>query len=90
MNGISKRSLGRSGMEVSELGLGAWPLGGPGPNPNYGPITEEQVFAVLDAYVDAGGNFIDTARVYNQSETNVGKYLAGGRGWPVYQCSFLS
>lgn len=75
MTGISRRSLGRTGIEVSELGLGTWPLGGPGPNGNYGDITEQQAMAVLDTYVDAGANFIDTARVYNQSESHIGKYL---------------
>lgn len=47
---------------------------------------EDQSFAVLDAYADAGGNFIDTADVYSawgegnsggESETIIGKWLAG-------------
>ena len=67
--------MGRTGMEVSELSLGTWPLGGAGSTPNYGAITEEEAMAVLDAYVEAGGNFIDTARAYNDSEKNIGKYL---------------
>src|SRR5258705_5096785 len=37
---------------------------------------EAESFAILDAYIDAGGNFIDTADSYNESEELIGKWLA--------------
>lgn len=50
------RNLGRTGLKVSELCMGTMQFGW--------TSTEEQAFAVLDAYVESGGNFIDTADVY--------------------------
>ena len=75
MNGIKRQSLGRTGLEVSEVGLGTWPFAVPGAGLNYGGIPESQALAVLDAYVEGGGNFIDTARAYNEVEPIIGKYL---------------
>ena len=66
-----KRLLGRTGFEVTELGFGAWPIGGIG----YGPINERNAIECAEAYLDAGGNFIDTARRYGQSEAIIGKTL---------------
>ncbi len=68
------RALGRSGLVVSPLALGTMTFG----NGNWGSDdgTSEQVF---HAYVEAGGNFVDTADVYSggKSEELLGKYLAG-------------
>ena len=75
MEKINRRSLGRTGLEVSEVGLGTWPLAGTGPRLNYGAVPEEQALAVLEVYVDGGGNFLDTARTYNNSERIIGKFL---------------
>jgi len=63
------RYLGRTGMKVSELCLGAM---------TFGRESEEALsFQMMDAFADAGGNFIDTADVYTRgvSETIVGKWL---------------
>ncbi|MCJ7702441.1 MAG: aldo/keto reductase [Anaerolineales bacterium] len=63
------RSLGRTGLRVSELCLGAM---------TFGRETEEHVsYQILDKFVDSGGNFIDTADVYSQgiSETILGRWL---------------
>lgn len=63
------RSLGRTGVRVSELCLGAM---------TFGRETEEDVsYQILDKFVDSGGNFIDTADVYSQgiSETILGRWL---------------
>jgi aryl-alcohol dehydrogenase-like predicted oxidoreductase len=73
---MKTRRLGRTGFQVTELGLGTWPLGGEGPTVNYGAVAEQQALGVLRAYVEGGGNFIDTARVYNNSEAVIGKFLA--------------
>ncbi|MBK3555659.1 aldo/keto reductase [Streptomyces sp. MBT56] len=69
--------LGTSGLQVFPLALGGNVFGW--------TADEEQSFAVLDAYVAAGGNFIDTADAYSawvegnhggESETVIGKWLA--------------
>lgn len=63
------RYLGRTGLKVSELCLGAMTFGR--------ESTEEIGFEIMDRFVDAGGNFIDTADVYTQgvSEEIVGRWL---------------
>jgi len=65
------RYLGRSGLKVSELCLGAMTFGR--------ESSEEESFRMLDLFVDSGGNFIDTANVYSLgvSEEIVGKWLRG-------------
>lgn len=59
--------------EVAEIGLGTWQLGGT----DWGNVSEEAAFAILQAYVDQSGNFIDTADVYGSgvSEQTIGKFL---------------
>jgi len=67
------RTLGRSGLVVSPLALGAMTFG----TPRWGS-PDEVSGAIFDAYVEAGGNFIDTADVYSKgrSEELVGGYVA--------------
>jgi len=68
------RSLGRTGVQVSPLCLGAMNFGDPTP--------EDESIRMIDAALDGGINFIDTANVYNagESERIVGKALqANGR-----------
>jgi aryl-alcohol dehydrogenase-like predicted oxidoreductase len=67
------RYLGRTGLKVSELCLGAMTFGR--------ETTEEDSYRMLDCFVEAGGNFIDTADVYSQgvSEEILGRWLAGKR-----------
>ena len=66
-------TLGRSGLVVSPLALGAMTMG----TPRWGS-PDEVSEAIFHAYVDAGGNFIDTADVYGKgrSEELVGGYIA--------------
>jgi aryl-alcohol dehydrogenase-like predicted oxidoreductase len=63
------RYLGRTGLKVSELCLGAMTFGR--------ESTEEVSFQMLDCFTEAGGNFIDTADVYSQgiSEEILGRWL---------------
>ena len=67
------RTLGRSGLVVSPLALGTMTFGAKG----WGS-SDDVSRAVFDAYVDAGGNFIDTADVYasGRSEEMLGGYIA--------------
>lgn len=69
--------FGRTGLRVSELALGAMTFGGA---PGRG-ADKDTSRAILDAYADAGGNFIDTANNYTggNSETVLGELLEGRR-----------
>jgi len=57
---------------ISEVGLGTWQLG----SSDWGAIDEEKAFGILEAFVTAGGNFIDTADVYGSgvSEQTIGRF----------------
>ncbi|RPF21198.1 aldo/keto reductase [Myceligenerans xiligouense] len=67
------RFLGRTGLEVSPLALGTMTFGREADEP-----TSRRV---LDTFADAGGNFVDTADVYNggASEEILGRWLKGRR-----------
>lgn len=58
---------------VAEVGLGTWQLG----SADWGNIADDDAFAILSAYVNGGGNFIDTADVYGMgvSEQVIGRFL---------------
>ena len=70
------RTLGRSGLAVSPFALGTMTFG----TARWGS-GEAGSRAVFDAYVEAGGNFIDTADVYSggRSEEMVGRFVADGK-----------
>src|ERR687888_2001107 len=69
------RTLGRTGVEVSAFCLGAMMFG------DWGNTDEEECIRMVDAAIDGGINFIDTADVYSRgrSEEVVGKALQGRR-----------
>jgi aryl-alcohol dehydrogenase-like predicted oxidoreductase len=69
------RSLGRTGVRVSKLCLGAMMFG------DWGTKDHGESIRIIHRALDAGINFIDTADVYSrgESEVIVGKALAGGR-----------
>ncbi|MFR9775574.1 aldo/keto reductase [Micromonospora sp. MS34] len=69
------RTLGRTGVQVSTLALGAMNFG------DLGRTTQDEVSAMVDAALAAGINLIDTADMYSQggSEEMVGKAIAGRR-----------
>ena len=76
MSEIEYRRLGRTGLKVSPLCLGSM---------NFGWTADDETsFAVMDAFAEAGGNFIDTADIYNrwveghiggESEGVIGRWL---------------
>ncbi|HEY5221453.1 MAG TPA: aldo/keto reductase [Microbacteriaceae bacterium] len=70
---MAKRTLGRTGREVSVIGLGTWQLGA-----DWGNVSESDALAVLEASAAAGVTFFDTADVYGdgRSETLIGRFLA--------------
>ncbi|MET8998486.1 aldo/keto reductase [Amycolatopsis sp. NPDC004169] len=69
------RTLGRTGVQVSTLALGAMNFGA------IGNTTQDEATAIVDAAIEAGVNLIDTADMYGQgeSEVMVGKAIAGRR-----------
>ena len=69
------RTLGRTGVKVSPLCLGAMMFGA------WGETDHDESIRIIHRALDAGINFIDTADVYSRGESEeiVGKALAGGR-----------
>ena len=78
---MKRRRIGRSGLQVSVLGLGTMGFGGGGNFANVGQIGVEGATRQLDLCLDAGVTFVDTANVYSTgvSEEIVGKAIGGRR-----------
>jgi aryl-alcohol dehydrogenase-like predicted oxidoreductase len=80
-----KRVLGRSGIEVSALGMGCWAIGGPfwdGETPlGWGEVDDRESIRAIHAALDRGVTFFDTANVYGagHSERVLGRAIAGRR-----------
>ncbi|MGW7357048.1 aldo/keto reductase [Streptomyces sp. NPDC054802] len=72
MRRMEQRALGRTGRSVSVVGLGTWQLGA-----DWGDVAEDEALGVLDAAVESGVTFFDTADVYGdgRSEQLIGRYL---------------
>jgi aryl-alcohol dehydrogenase-like predicted oxidoreductase len=72
---MEQRVLGKTGRRVSIVGLGTWQLGA-----DWGAVTESDALAVLEAAVESGVTFLDTADVYGdgRSERVIGQFLAAG------------
>lgn len=67
------RRLGRTGMEVSELGFGAWEIGWTRPEEG------DDVGRVLNRALDLGINFVDSSAAYRWSEELIAKYIGHRR-----------
>ena len=76
--GLPVRTLGRTGLEVTQLGFGAMEIRG---RRIWGgrPCNDEQAKTILDAALDAGINFIDTSNDYGKSELYIGRHIKGRR-----------
>ncbi len=86
-----KRTLGKGGLRVSAIGLGCM-----GMSEFYDPrqMNDEESIRVIHRYLDAGGNFLDTADMYGDGpqrgpgrQGHQGPSRAGGAGHEVRQCS---
>jgi len=75
------RTFGRLGWQVSEIGFGAWAIGG-----GWGAQKDEDSLAALHRALDLGVNFIDTALGYGngRSEQLIGQVLKQRKGERVY------
>jgi len=84
---VRTRAFGTTGIEVSEIGLGAWQLVRSSQWPE-GPAEDEAV-RLVHAALDAGVTFIDTAPGYGdgRSESVLGEALRGGRRDRVALCT---
>ena len=88
MNTMNYQLLGRSGLRVSDLCLGAmtfgeeWGWGAP----------KEEAKKIYDAFREAGGNFVDTANVYTNgsSERFVGEFITSHRGEVVLATKYTN
>lgn len=74
---IDVRTLGKTGLQIKDIGLGLWPAGGD----EWGPSDDRAILDVIDAALDAGINFYDTADVYGKghSEELLGRAMRGRR-----------
>ncbi len=79
------RTLGRTGLKVSEVGFGAWAIGGPAKLGEvvigWGEVDDAMSIRAIDAAYEAGVTFFDTADVYGagRSESLIGKALKSKR-----------
>jgi aryl-alcohol dehydrogenase-like predicted oxidoreductase len=78
------RSFGRTGWQVSEIGFGAWQIGG-----DWGKVDDTHSIDTLLYAFDKGVNFVDTAELYGNghSEEVVGKALKQWKGSKIYVAS---
>jgi len=78
---MNYRTLGKTDFSVSEIGFGAWAIGGNQFGNSYGTTKDAESIRTLHRAIDLGCNFIDTADVYGHghSEELIGKTLIGDR-----------
>src|SRR5512134_289171 len=91
---VSQRTLGRSGLQVSPMGLGCWAIGGTwywldGPG-GWGDIDDEESIRAIHTALDLGINFFDTAANYGtgHSERVLALALAGKRDQAILATKF--
>jgi len=89
---MKERRLGKTGLRISEIGFGCWPIGGG----SYGPVRDEASREALETAWESGVNFFDTADVYGEghAEALLGAFLeeksrhqaviATKAGWDFY------
>jgi len=78
---MNYRTFGKTGWQVSEIGFGAWAIGG-----DWGQVSEDDALAALRTAISEGVNFIDTADVYGdgRSERLVGQVIKEFPGQRIY------
>lgn len=74
---LPKRQLGRSGMVVTEIGLGGVGIGG-----LYGPVPEDEGVRTVRRALELGINYVDTSPLYMESEARIGQFFRQNGGRP--------
>jgi myo-inositol catabolism protein IolS len=72
---MQRRKFGNTDLMLSEVGFGAWAIGGQ----SFGPVSRVEALDALSRAEELGCNFIDTAAVYGDSESIIGDFLATRR-----------
>jgi aryl-alcohol dehydrogenase-like predicted oxidoreductase len=74
---LHSRRLGKSGFQVTEIGIGLWAIGGD----EWGPVDDQNSLDTIEAALESGITFFDTADVYGlgHSETLLGQAMQGRR-----------
>ncbi len=74
---LNTRRLGKSGFQVTEIGIGLWAIGGS----EWGPVDDQNSLDTIEAALQSGINFFDTADVYGlgHSEKLLGQSMKGRR-----------
>jgi aryl-alcohol dehydrogenase-like predicted oxidoreductase len=77
MNNIEKRTLGKSGIDVTKMGIGLWAVGGT----SWGATEDSDSLSTIDKALEEGITFFDTADVYGDghSEELLGQAMKGRR-----------
>ncbi|MEY4696873.1 MAG: hypothetical protein RIT14_1301 [Pseudomonadota bacterium] len=79
MTTLASTTFGKTGRTVTRLGFGAWAIGG-----SWGEVSETEARATLDAALDAGITFIDTADVYGDGRSErIIRDVLKARGGPA-------
>ncbi|HLU09780.1 MAG TPA: aldo/keto reductase, partial [Oceanobacillus sp.] len=83
---VMMRTLGRSGIQVSAIGLGCWAIGGRG----WGEVNDDESVRAIQRGFDLGVTFYDTADVYGhgRSERVLARALEGKRQQVVIATKF--
>jgi len=78
---LKTTQLGRTGLEITRVGFGAWAIGGGGWEFGWGPQDDNQSIAAMNRALELGVNWIDTAPVYGlgHSEEVVGRLPEGSQ-----------
>ncbi len=76
MPDLARKTLGRTGLEVTALGYGAMELRG---EPRGPAVSNDDADRILNAVLDSGINFIDTSPDYGNSEEHIGRAIAHRR-----------
>jgi aryl-alcohol dehydrogenase-like predicted oxidoreductase len=78
---MEQRQLGSRGPRLTTVGFGAWAIGGESGKFNWGPQDDQESIGAIQAAIDAGINWIDTAAIYGfgHSEEVVGQAVRGRR-----------
>ena len=90
---MNLRTLGKSDLKITPIGIGAWAIGGGQWQFGWGPQDDNESVAAIHAGLDRGINWIDTAAAYGlgHSETVVGRVLQERRTRPYVftKCSLV-